>query len=61
MAMVEDMTFGVDIDGQGIMAFDDLQADVEDNDPGNANEGKKVATIEEERGEEYVVGGRGPP
>jgi len=61
MAMVEDMTFGVDIDGQGIMAFDDLQADVEDNDPGNANEGKKVATIEVEHVEALVKGGRGGP
>jgi hypothetical protein len=28
--MVEDMTLGANIDGKGIMAFVDLQADIED-------------------------------
>ncbi len=36
--MVEDTTLGANIDGQGIMAFADLQADAEDHDRGNANE-----------------------
>jgi hypothetical protein len=49
MAMVEDMTLGVDIDGQGIMAFANLQADVKDHDPDNENEGEEVAAIELER------------
>jgi hypothetical protein len=57
--MVEDTTLGADIDGQGIMAFADLQVDVEDHDPANANEGEKVATIEVER-VEVLVEGVGP-
>jgi hypothetical protein len=57
MAMVEDMTPGADIDGQGIMAFADLQVDVKDHDPGNANEGEEVVPIEVERVEVIVEGG----
>jgi hypothetical protein len=59
VAMVEDMTLGVYIDGQGIMAFANLQADAKDHDPGNANEGEEVATIEVERVEALVEGGGG--
>ncbi len=51
------MTFGVDIDGQGIMAFTNLQADAKDHNLGNANEGEKNATIEVERVEALVEGG----
>jgi hypothetical protein len=58
MAMVEDMTLGADIDGQGIMAFADLQVDAKDHDPiTNANEGEKVVTIEVECVEALVEGG----
>jgi len=46
--MVEDMTLGVDIDGQGIMAFANLQANVKDHDPGNINEKEEVVAIEVE-------------
>ncbi len=56
VTMVEDMRFGVDIYGQGIMAFADLQVDAEDHDPTNANEGGEV-TIEVERVEVLVEGG----
>ncbi len=45
MAMVEYMTFGPNIDGQGIMAFADLQATTKDHDLGNANEGEEVVAI----------------
>jgi hypothetical protein len=55
--MVEDMTLGVDIDGQGIMAFADLQVDVEDHDLANANEAEEVVTIEVECVEALVEGG----
>jgi hypothetical protein len=54
--MVEDMTLGANIDGQGIMAFVDLQVDVEDHDPSNANEWEKVATIEVEHVEALIKG-----
>jgi hypothetical protein len=55
--MVEDMTLGVDIDEQGIMAFVDLQVDVEDHDLANANEAVEVVTIEVECVEALVEGG----
>jgi hypothetical protein len=55
--MVEDITLGVDIDGQGIMAFVGLQVDVEDHDLANANEGEKVVTIKVECVEVLVKGG----
>jgi len=59
MAMVEYMTFGPNIDGQGIMAFVDLQVVTEDRDLGNANEGEEVVPIKVERVEALVgeVGG----
>jgi hypothetical protein len=57
MAMVEDMTLGAYIDGQGIMAFVDLQVDAKDHDPSNTNEGEEVATIEMEHVEALVEGG----
>ncbi len=47
------------IDGQGIMAFVNLQANVEDHDPGNANEGKEVVIIEVECVEALVDRGVG--
>jgi len=55
--MVEDMTLGVNIDGQDIMAFVGLQVDVEDHDLANANEGEKVVTIKVERVEALVKRG----
>jgi hypothetical protein len=45
VAMVEDMTFGPNIDGQGIMAFVDLQVHAKNHDRSNANEGEKVVAI----------------
>ncbi len=39
------MTLGVNIDGQGIMTFANLQADAEDHDPTNANEREEVVAI----------------
>jgi len=59
VAMVEEMTLGVDIDGQGIMAFENLQVDAKDHDPSNANEGEEVVVIEVERVEALVEGGGG--
>jgi len=56
MTMVEDMTLGGDIDGQGIMAFANLQTDAKDHDPGNANEGEEVDAIEMEHVEVLVEG-----
>ncbi len=50
------MTLGANIDGQGTMAFVDLQVDVKDHDPSNANEWEKVAIIEVERVEALVKG-----
>jgi hypothetical protein len=55
--MVEDMTLGVDIDGQGIMEFADLQTNAKDHDPTNANEGEEVVAIEVERVEVLVERG----
>jgi len=43
------MTLGANIDGQGIMAFVELQADAKDHGLGNANEGEEVAALEVER------------
>ncbi len=59
MAMVEYMTFGPNIDGQGIMAFANLQVVIEDRDLGNANEWEEVVAIKVERVEALVgeVGG----
>jgi hypothetical protein len=57
VAMVEDMTLGANIDGQGIMAFADLQADAKDHGPSNANEGEEVVAIEVEWVEALVEGG----
>ncbi len=57
VAMVEDMTLGVDIDGQGIMEFADLQTNAKDHDPTNANEGEEVVAIEVERVEVLVERG----
>jgi nitrous oxide reductase len=54
MAMVEDMTLGADIDGQGIMAFANLQVNVKDHDLGNTNEREKVVAIEVERVEALI-------
>jgi hypothetical protein len=54
--MVEDMTLGANIYGQGIMAFVDLQADAKDHDLGNANEGEEVTTIEVEHVKALVEG-----
>jgi hypothetical protein len=59
MAMVEDMTFGPNIDGQGIMEFANLQTDVKDHDPCNANEGEEVVEIKVERVEALISGGGG--
>jgi len=56
VAMVGDMTLGVNIDGQGIMAFVDLQADAKDHDPTNANEGEEVGAIDVEHVEALVEG-----
>jgi hypothetical protein len=55
--MVEDTTLGAYIDGQGIMAFAELQVDVEDHDPGNANEREKVAAIKVEHVEALIGAG----
>jgi hypothetical protein len=55
--MMEDMTLGVDIDGLSIMAFANLQVDVKDHDPDNANEGAHVVAIEVEHVEALVEGG----
>jgi hypothetical protein len=56
--MVEDMTLGPNIDGQGIMAFTNLQVYAEDHSPSNVNEGEEVATIKLECVEALVeVGG----
>ncbi len=57
--MVEDMKLGAYIDGQGIMAFANLQANAKNHDLGNANEGEKVVIIEVE-GVEVLVEGGGP-
>jgi len=57
VAMVEDMTLGVDIDGQGIMAFANLQVNVKDHDPGNTNEREEVVAIEVESLEVLVKEG----
>jgi len=60
MAMVEYMTFGPNIDGQGIMEFANLQVVIEDRDLGNANEGEEVVAIKVERVEALVgEGGAG--
>jgi hypothetical protein len=59
VAMVEEMTLGVGINGQGIMAFEDLQVDAKDHDPSNANEGEEVVVIEVKRVEALVEGGGG--
>jgi hypothetical protein len=48
------MTFGPNIDGQGIMAFANLQVVTEDRDLGNANEGEEVVAIKVERVEALV-------
>jgi hypothetical protein len=48
------MTFGPNIDGQGIMAFANLQVVTEDRDIGNANEGEEVVAIKVERVEALV-------
>ncbi len=40
-AMVEDMTFGANIDGRGIMAFANLQANAENHDLGQMK-GKRL-------------------
>jgi hypothetical protein len=39
------------------MAFANLQVDVKDHDPSNANEGEEVVTIEVERVEALIEGG----
>ncbi len=57
VAMVEDITHGVDIDGQRIMAFVKLQVDVENHDPCNANEGEKIVAIVVECVEVLIEGG----
>ncbi len=51
------MTLGANIDGQGIMAFANLQANVEDHDLGNTNEREKVVAIEVEQVEALVKEG----
>jgi hypothetical protein len=58
--MVEDVTLGTNIDGEGIITFVELKVDVEDHDPSNVNEGEEVATIDVEHVEALVKGrGRG--
>ncbi len=51
VAMMEDMTLWAYIDGWGIMAFAELQVDVEDHDPSNANEKEEVVAIKVEHAE----------
>jgi hypothetical protein len=60
VAMVEDMTLGPNIDGQGIMTFADLQIHAKNHDRSNANEGEKVVAIKMECVEALVEARGGP-
>jgi len=57
VAMVEDMTFGANIDGRGIMAFANLQANAENHDLSNINEKEKVVATEVEHVEALIKEG----